>query len=585
MTVERLGKPCRNFNILGIARLVDPRDGREKVVLSNFASGATGNLVIVDPSTGGGESIPLPGDEGAWAILNLDDETLLLGTCAGFGYLHRLDLRSRRWAEPLRDRDERYIWNLVRASDGMVYGGTWPGGRLLRYDPARHVLDNLGPVSDNPGNMYARTVHGGTPGLLLVDCGYAEPHVAAWDLAAGQVRRIGRPGAKVREATARCVCIETGGSLDFFDARTLERIERDPGKGLEQPVKPPFAGMGRSVVLADGSVFATRGQEYCRFDPAAVPDPRAIALLPIPTERPATRIHTTVSDERGRIWGSSGFGTTIFWVDPSNGDLWNSSGVVDSGGEVYGMAFVDGRLFMSAYAGGDHAVYDPDAPWDQLGNVNPRTLASVAPGLIRPSGRSVIGPDGNFWTGWMARYGARGGGLTRIDVRTLAMTCWTEPFREQALEGLAADDQYVYAVTGPSANGLPEHRDPLQFVVVGPDGTVAWRHVFASGERTHAICTAAGRALVAVDRELRVFDPSAMRFERSIPLEEPCQCAARWDTSAVAALCNDRLLRVDPVSGAVSPVCQLPGAATTMTVAPDGTLYAAIGTELYRLAG
>ncbi|MCB0114084.1 MAG: hypothetical protein KDD84_08330, partial [Caldilineaceae bacterium] len=72
MQPELIGQPCRNFNILGSTRLDDPLDGREKVVLSNFAAGATGNLIFVDPETGDGEAIPLPVDEGAWAVLVLD---------------------------------------------------------------------------------------------------------------------------------------------------------------------------------------------------------------------------------------------------------------------------------------------------------------------------------------------------------------------------------------------------------------------------------------------------------------------------------------------------------------------------------
>ena len=48
--MESVGQPCHNFQILGIARFVDPQDGREKVVLANFAAGATGTIIIIDPS-------------------------------------------------------------------------------------------------------------------------------------------------------------------------------------------------------------------------------------------------------------------------------------------------------------------------------------------------------------------------------------------------------------------------------------------------------------------------------------------------------------------------------------------------------
>jgi hypothetical protein len=141
---ELLGRPCRNFNILASTVIIDPLDGREKLVLSNFAAGQTGNLIFVDTATGEGESIPLPGDAGAWGLVNWNNEKLVVGTCPQYAYLHCLDLSSRTWAEPLSDPGEKYFWKMTLGSDGNVYGGTWPGCSLLRYDPVTHTLENMG---------------------------------------------------------------------------------------------------------------------------------------------------------------------------------------------------------------------------------------------------------------------------------------------------------------------------------------------------------------------------------------------------------------------------------------------------------
>jgi hypothetical protein len=62
---------------------------------------------------------------------NWQNEKLLIGTCGTYEYLHCLDLATREWAEPLRDEKESYIWNLCVGSDGLVYGGTYPGCVLL----------------------------------------------------------------------------------------------------------------------------------------------------------------------------------------------------------------------------------------------------------------------------------------------------------------------------------------------------------------------------------------------------------------------------------------------------------------------
>lgn len=585
MSYTHVGQPCRNFNILGLITLIDPRDGREKVALSNFASGATGNLILIDPDSGAGESIPLPGDDGAWALLNLNDGRLLVGTCPRFGYLHSLDLRSRTWAEPLRDADELYIWNLVAGSDGKVYGGTWPGCRLLRYDPATHCLDNLGRVSDNPDNAYSRTVYA-LPGRLLVACGYADPHLSVWDIASDECRRFGKLGAVVREVNAQFVCVETDGALEFYDAHTLEPLVDDLRDALTPQRRSMLSAANWSIELRDGRLFVVRGQEYAIEAAPGRPHTQP-ALMPIPAERPATRIHTLISDAQGRLWGSSAFGQTIFRYDPASGEVWNSQVVCDAGGEVCGMAFVGSRLFMAAYAGGDHIVYDPAEPWNQIDNVNPRALEPARPALIRPSGRSVIGPDAAFWSGWMAAYGVYGGGLSRVDPVTGAVQCWRDPVPGQAITGLTADEHRLYFITGGQANGLPEKTALLHCVAWSADGRILRERVYEAGARLRAICATRAGVALAVDQRLELLDAETLTVVNSVALPSGCQLLLAWGDDGLAAFCGAQLLRVGLAHGEVAlpmtAVCDLPGEVYAATFTPAGDLYFAHERDLYRL--
>lgn len=578
MAAQLLGQPCRNFQILGIDRFTDPRDGAEKVVLSNFAAGSVGNIVIVDPRTGEGEDLPLPGDNGAWAVLNYRNEKLLIGTCAQSGFLHCLDLRTRQWAPPLRDPQEQYIWNLCLGEDGMVYGGTYPGCVLLRYDPGRHVLESLGRVSDVEGNLYSRTVYAGVPGHLLVACGYAEAHLALWNLEKGEARRFGRPGAAVRHLGSDFLCTQVGEELDFHDLRTLEPLGDLRDRLPEAGPPPRFQGMSFSVPLADGRRLCTRGQEYYLDEPGEA----APLLRPIPAPRPPTRIHSLCADGQGHIWGSAGFGQTIFRCGPDGSAPWNSQVVCDAGGEVYGMAFAGGRLFMACYSGGDHLVYDPGQVWNQVEHRNPRPLRPAGPDLIRPSAKSTIGPDGHFWTGWMARYGAYGGGLSRVDVNTLEVEIWADPLGPQALAGLAADEQYLYLVSGGGANGLPPRNEALAFAVWAPGNGVVWQYRFPAGVVLHGVAAVAGRVLVAVDQRLEIFDPQNMEFVGTAQVGGACQVLVAVGGEAVAACCGARLWRVHG-GGMAQDLGLLPGVVHAATATPEGGLYGAVGTELYRL--
>jgi streptogramin lyase len=580
MHCELLGQPCRNFQILGIAAFTDPRDGREKAVLSNFAAGAVGNIVIVDPLTGEGEDLALPGDNGAWAVLNWRDEKLLIGTCGQYGYLHCLDLESRRWAEPLRDEKEQYIWNLCLGEDGLVYGGTYPGCVLLRYDPARHALENLGRVSEVEGNLYSRMVYGGIPGHILIACGYAQTHLALWEIRTGKARRFGRPGAGVREVGADFLCTQVGEELDFYDLGTLEPLGEDLRHRLRSGGPPArYQGMGFSVQLEDGRYLCTRGQEYYLEDGVEQRPP----LRPIPAPRPATRIHTLTSDAQGKLWGSAGFGQTIFSFDPRTGETWNSQVVCDSGGEVYGMAFADGQLFMSCYSGGDHVVYDPAQPWNQVDHLNPRTLRAAGPALIRPSGRSLIGPDGHFWTGWMAAYGRYGGGLSRVRVDSLEVEIWTDPLGPQALMGLAADPQYLYLITGGGANGLPPQEGPFCFAVWDPEKGLVWQRAFPRGAVLHSVAAAGARVLVGVDSRLEIFDPQALSFEGQVELPGSCQLLVSDAAGKVLAFCGKEVGRVVPQDHSFALLGKAPGVVSAAVATPRG-VYCAIGTELHRLS-
>jgi hypothetical protein len=76
--------------------------------------------------------------------LNLNNENLLVGSCPSYGYLHSLDLKTRTWAEPLKDEKEQYIWNLTLGS-----GEDRSLDELIRYVLDRW-MDQNGDGSGNP---------------------------------------------------------------------------------------------------------------------------------------------------------------------------------------------------------------------------------------------------------------------------------------------------------------------------------------------------------------------------------------------------------------------------------------------------
>lgn len=577
-SLGKVGEPCRNFCIFAQMILQDPRDGREKLVLSNFSSMSVGSLILIDTQNGAGEAIPLPGDSGAWALCQPDEDTLLVGTCEEHGYLHRLDLRTRTWAKTLSISGETYIWNLVLGSDGKVYGGTYPGCLLICYDPKLHQLETKGRMSPHPGNLYTRHVYAGIPGYLIVSGGMEQPFLQAWSLREERFRPFGRQGAAVLHVTEHWICTELEEIREYIDPATWEVMAEPDGAesllssaySLNERIKIPV------VQGAKGYLYGVRGQEYI----TVAPDGSAV-LRRIPTAPPPTGIHTLILDGEGKIWGSCALGQTIFWYDPDTEERWNSPSVCDGGGEVYGMVFIDQRLYMASYSGGDHIEYRPDQAWNQVDNINPRTLHAIGPQWIRPLGRSALGPGGELWTGWSARYGVYGGAISRLNSQTGEVEIWENPVQGQQVSGIAADGNYIYFTTNGGGNGMVEKAEPHHFVVADKDQVIHFQKPMPEGVGLSAITVLEGLVLIAAGTRILGFDPARMRFIHEVGIPEPCSLLLPLDSGKAAAFCGTALWLINAEGNQAEHVYTLPGPVRAAVLRGKDQLYFGVGTELY----
>src|SRR5207245_9938114 len=125
------------------------------------------------------------------------------------------------------------------------------------------------------------------------------------------------------------------------------------------------------------------------------------------------------------------------------------------GGEVYDAAVIDGICYAVAYSGGEIIRFDPSAPWDQIGHVNPKTIATVAPEYIRPTAGVTVGPEGRLYSGWQARYGAYGGAVAITDPASGKTEVIADPLGSEGVSGLAVAGDAALIGTTTSANGLP----------------------------------------------------------------------------------------------------------------------------------
>jgi len=575
-----LGQPCRNFNILATTIITDPLDGREKFVLSNFAAGETGNIIVIDPESNKGESYTLPVGAGAWGLVNWHDEKIIVGTCTEQAYLHVFDLKTRTFSKPVVSEGETYFWQMATASDDKIYGGTYPGCTLTQFDPKTNTFRNLGKVSENPKNLYSRTVLTGAPGYVFITYGFEEPGVAYYDIKKDILGKLGNPGDTIKAANATFVCLENNGTHRFYAAKDLSPMEDADGT-LEKQLG--VSGKNPNQ-LSDGRIAGVKGQEYYVLEKQRAL--KAEDLKRIPVDATPTEILNLTSDQKGLIWGSCGFGMTIFNYNPKNKKYWNSATLSNTGGEVYGMVFYKEKLFTTAYSGGEHSVYDPSQPWNAFDNVNPKMFATVKPKLIRPVGRTLMGPDGGIWTGWSAAYGVYGGGLSRVEPDTLKMDYWYDPVPNQQVAGLTADDKYLYFTTNGGASGLSYNSDIHCHFAVWKPGTGIVRDIVLQKGETPGFGVLAHGNIVAlvINKEIRIYDPVKDDFVRTISLEgKGCSWLIPLDKKHIGAFAGKTLYAVDIFTGTKTILCDLPGNVSAAMTDQKGRIYFSVKSKLYEV--
>ncbi|WP_052759565.1 dockerin type I domain-containing protein [Paenibacillus sp. DMB20] len=105
-------------------------------------------------------TVPLEGSEQAWVHQADKNGSVYVGSTSNI--LYRYDASSgkiERLGVPIPG--EGGIWSMTLDDDGNVYGGTFPGGKVFRYDAARKQFTDFGSAVE--GQQYVRSMayHGG----------------------------------------------------------------------------------------------------------------------------------------------------------------------------------------------------------------------------------------------------------------------------------------------------------------------------------------------------------------------------------------------------------------------------------------
>ena len=619
MKVDFLGTPCRVFAFMGAEYIpADPKDGKEKYAIGSCSGGNDKmQIVLFDPETMRGESLEVTGDSGVYALLYLPDyERLLVGTVGSYGWVHALDMKTRTWMESLRIDGEYYVWNLTRGGDGKVYGSNWPGCILYCYDPETHTLTSAGRVSKNPDNLYSRMVYTLPDGNILISVSMKELETHVFDVKTRQFRQVFEPGEYADSVEGGLIITrKSDGKRYVYDAATFELLDGPvaqiaPGyvtnpKVIEHLQNKlnikyghllPYAQECHMRQLKDGRVIGMFNQQILIIKDGKISfhDPNATP--------PALPIHAMNVADDGVVWFAAGFGQSMGSYDPKTGKEWNSYPMTRVNGEAYGVVPHNGKVYFSTYAGGDHVVYDPAQPWDQFTNNNPKTLQSVAPmKMQRPIAGSIIGPDGNLWTGWCACYGVYGGGISRVNVQTNEVTGWYGVVPDQGIGHLAAGKEYLYATSHWMCSGLPYKFDQeFRLLQLDTECNTLWSETFPKGRFPEYLAYVDGKLYMTLRDQLDgmakilVYDGKTMEklTEKAMhPLGDPGKNEVEvfairglrvYGQDKLVMNVDNKVHLLDAATLEILQTAQLPEMIDTMTV-KDQTVYTSSMTKLFRV--
>lgn len=393
---------------------------------------------------------PLPGAERAWSHVMAPDGSVYIGSVAAGGSAHLYRYRPGR--EKVEDlgapvAGHKFIWALTSDAEGNIYGGTWEGGHVFRYDPMANQFFDFGHI--HPGEDYARSI-AWHDGLVYVGTGAKNGRVWRLNPITGERNSLEMPRRSEfsdrlgRMETAYHVQVVGNHLFTFFSTEDRIALAYDLEKEewweeTFPAVVGPLLGFGSE----DGKRFhLITNQGIWNIDLEA----RQSRLVPggAGVFRGGGWINLEHPELEGPVFATVNYGGSIRLIDPESGrSIVLPSLAIKNGTQLQALEMgPDGSLYMSGYMGSRGARMDPrsDAietfPMEQAEGIaflgsktywgiypharilttvtgraaKPRPVFKIDSHQDRPF--AMIPGDGKLFVGTVPGYGRLGGALT-----------------------------------------------------------------------------------------------------------------------------------------------------------------------------
>jgi streptogramin lyase len=561
-----------------------PDPGSQRLYQSYIYTGASLEIVAVDPATGAAQVFPspVPSEYGAWGMALGADGNVYVGTLP-HAHLFRLDPR-RGVLEDVGQPSpqEHYIWQLTAAPDGRLYGCTYPTARLVRFDPATGRSEDLGRMDD--AEQYARSVAASDEGFVYIGIGTSHAGVVGYDLAGGTHREL--LPAVSRSAGTGAVQRGADGRVYAQVAQQwyrLARWEAQPVTDAEVVAPTPRNRLpdGR-LVDTSGGVLRLHG-----------PDGTIATTGPLRYAGGLIRVFRLAHGPDDLVYGSAILPAHFFAIDRHNGKQHYFGQV--GGGELYSMLPSGADLLLAAYSGLAPLMrFDPHRPFAPGAGTEGNPALVTYPGQEgswRPMAM-IAGPDGTVCLGAVSGYGKLGGPLTVWDPATNHVDSFPHLVRDQSVVTLARAGDYIAGGTSVGGGGgsQPTQTEARLFLWDPRTRQKVFETAPVPGARDLTDLIQAPNGLVfgiAGGETLFAFDVGARSVVLTAPLPfrgVPYNSVGVGPDGGLWGLAHRGIFRIDPATFVVRLVAETPEPVTAGFALADGHLYFACGATIYRYA-
>lgn len=614
---ELMAQPCMGWHFQAGISVYNADAGRELLLLSSAVEAGGAALIMTAIDENASVMQQIPDTAGAWAMAPMKGDRVAIGTYYD-GAIHIFDLPSNTMTSVVDIPGESYVWNLVEGLDGRLYGGTFPGGKLIALDQDTLAIKDCGQAG--PPNRFLHQVSALPDGRLLCRVGTEAPGLRIYDPTTNTFFDApealkGVSGGTIWEnyfitenevfdaalqpqspwpfplpefSKQEAVLIPSITTRRILYYRRGDAVYRyQSGDAAPSPVFN-FSLRGGTLVAAavDGGVIGIRGQQYFHVAPgASALERRQFQVASPPRASTFLRI-----DPREQVWGAPRSGQTLFFMDGETGVFVSMSSVTPRMGRIQDLTFIQQVAYGVSWPGGDIFRLDIEEPWNEWEGRNPRILKSLQDGGYRTPSGGIIASDSLLYSGWSAARGAYGGAIAITYPDTGDTRVLENPVGRQGITGLALDEQFLFIGTTVKGEEMPAKKDESpQFAVLGLDTVQPyWNHVFKDAVTVDRLCLnrQANRVALAVDDHLRVFDVNGMKiqdaFEEGLPEITSADMAIRQDPYVYFGH-DSAIIRVHLVSGLWEEVIVLPQPVAGLAANAAGDLFAACGVDVYHV--